>query len=167
MSGIERRPTLIEAGVSGAAAVTAVAAVGATSTAGLAFGTVGSVAIAFGLIRGTRAAIDGGSLALFLGVVASGLAVDGVEAALVGTVATVVAWDLGQGAIDLGDQIGRDSSTARLESVHVVSSLLVGLLSATVGYAIYVVGSGGQPAAVVVLLLAAFLVTVGLGHRQD
>ncbi|WP_449289598.1 DUF7519 family protein [Natronobacterium lacisalsi] len=90
-----------------------------------------------------------------------------VEPTLVGAVATVLAWDRAQAAIDLGEQLGREARTLRLEAVGLASSLVVGLASATVGYAIYVVGSGGQPvSALVLLLLAAVLLTVGLGSKR-
>ncbi|WP_254768732.1 DUF7519 family protein [Salinilacihabitans rarus] len=168
MSEIVRRPTTVAAGVAGVAALVAVAAAGLGSTAGLALGAIGAAGVAAGLARGARPGVDVGCLVLFLGVVAGGLGIGSVELTLIGTVATVVAWDLAQGAIDLGDQLGRGARTARLEAVHAVSSLLVGLTAAAAGYAVYLVGAGGRPvSAAVLLLIAAILLTVGLGSGRS
>ncbi|MFC4246321.1 hypothetical protein ACFOZ7_04850 [Natribaculum luteum] len=163
MSEITRRPTTVGSAVAVVAAVVALAA-SASSTSGLVFGFAGVGVVTVGVTRGRRRAVDIGALALFLGVVTGGLAGGSVEATLLGTVGTVLAWDCGQSAVDLGEQLGREADTWRLEAVHAGSSLLVGLASATIGYAAYVVAGGGQPVAAVVLLLtAAILVTIGLG----
>lgn len=167
MTDVTRKPTRLSSVGAGVAAVVAVLASGAGSVAGLAFAAMGLVILAAGLVRGHRTAVDVGGVVLFFGVLAGGLEATAVGPTVVATVATVLAWDLGHGAIDLGEQLGREARTSRLEAVHALSSLLVGLLSGTVGYAVYVVGGGGQPvAAAVLLVLAAALITIGLGTRR-
>lgn len=166
MSEIVRRPTRVASVAAVVAALLAVGLAGLGSRSGLVVAALGALGLAAGLARGNRRAVDGGCLLAFVGVVIGGLGADAVEPTVIATVATVVAWDLGQDAVDLGDQLGREASTARLEGVHVFSSVLVGLLSATLGYAVYVFAADGQPVAVVVfLLLAACFVTMGLGTR--
>ncbi|WP_255167473.1 DUF7519 family protein [Natrononativus amylolyticus] len=166
MSEITRRPTRIASVVAAGAAIVAVAAVAMGSLNATAIAVLGAGTLGAGLIRGHRLAVDVGSLFVFGGVVVSGIGSETVEPTMVATVATVVAWDLGQDSIDLGDQLGREAETARLEAVHVVSSLFVGLLAATLGYAVFAFAAGGQPAgAVVLLLLAACFVVMGLGSR--
>ncbi|WP_436344348.1 DUF7519 family protein [Natronorubrum sp. FCH18a] len=166
--GITRRPTLVLS----TAAIVAVL-IGLLSTvvgpsSALAFGGVGAVVFAIGLVRSRRSALDAGAVILFAGIVVAGLDRTAVEPTVVGTIAVVVAWDLGHSAVALGDQLGREAQTVRLEAVHVVSSLLIGLLAGTVGYAVYVVAGGSQPAAAAVfLLLAAVLLIVGLGRGRD
>ncbi|WP_121740801.1 DUF7519 family protein [Natronorubrum halophilum] len=165
---VTRRPTLILSGVAAAGVLLALLAVGAGTTVGLAVGSVGAVVFVVGLVRVSPPALDTGAVLLFVGLVVGGLEQTAVEPTVIGTMATVVAWDLGHSAVDLGAQLGREAGTSRLEAVHAVSSLTVGLLSGTVGYAVYLVGGGSQPvAAAVLLLLAAVLFTVGLGTQRS
>lgn len=166
MSEITRRPTLLAGTIASGGAVCAVAAAGLTSTTGLAVGLVGAALFVAGMGFGSRKTVDLGCLVLFGGVVVGGL--DGaLEVTLLGTVAAVVAWDLGGSAIDLGDQLGRETSTVRLEAVHAASTLVVGLASVTLGYTVYVVAAAGQPVdALVLLLLAGATATLALGARR-
>ncbi|AEH35386.1 DUF7519 family protein [Halopiger xanaduensis] len=164
---ITRKPTRVASVAAALAALVAVFA-GAAAPAGLAFGAVGALALAAALVLGHRTAADVGAVALFFGVVAGGLEATPVAATIVGTIATVLAWDFAHTAIDVGEQLGREARTIRLEAVAIVSSLLVGLVTGTIGYAVYVAGAGSQPvAAVVLLLVAGLLVTVGLGSGRD
>lgn len=167
MTEITRRPTVRSSIVAAVAAVVAVFAAGIGGTSALAFAAFGLVVFAVGLGIGHGRAVDAGALVVFFGVVVGGLGTITVGPTVVGTIATVVAWDVAHGAIDLGDQLGREAETGRLEAVQVVSSLLVGLLSGTAGYAVYVVGGEGQPTgAVVLLVVAAVLIVVGFGGRD-
>lgn len=162
-----RRPTTIDGGVAAGSAVLAAATAAYGSLPAFGAALVGASLLALGLLYGRRPAVDVAALLLFVGVLAGGFAGDSVEATLVGTVACVIAWDLGQCAIDLGEQLGREADTTRLEVVHVASSVLIGVVTVGAGYALYVVAVGGQPAAaLVLLLLAAALVTIGLGARR-
>lgn len=164
---ITRKPTLVSSLAAVGAVIVAVLAAALGSSTGLAFGAVGAVVLGAGLAVGNRTAIDVGSVVLFFGVVAGGLGATAVGPTVVGTIATVLAWDVAHTAIDVGEQLGREAPTLRLEAVAIVSSLLVGLVAGTIGYAVYVVGAGEQPvAALVLLLLAAALITVGLGTRR-
>lgn len=168
MTAITRKPTVRSSVVAGAAALVAVVAAGIGATGGLAFAAFGLVVFAVGLLIGHDRGVDAGAFALFFGVGVGGLQTTTVEPTVVGTVATVVAWDVAHGAIDLGDQLGREAETSRLEAVQVVSSLLVGLLSGTAGYAVYVVGGEGRPiAAVVLLVVAAVLIVIGFGSQRS
>lgn len=165
--GVTRRPTPVSSAIAVVAAIGAAAIGGSASAAGLAIGLAGVIVLLAGLARGARTGVDLGSLALFLGVVAGGIEGVSVELTLIATVSTVLAWDLGSNAIDLGDQLGREANTSRLETVHAGSSLLVGLATATTGYAVYVFTADEQPAsAVALLLVAAFLVTLGLATSR-
>lgn len=163
-----RRPTTIDGGAATGGAFLAVAAAGYGSLPGLGVAAVGTVVLALGLRYGRRPAVDAAGLVLLVGVLTGGFEGGSVEATLVGAVGCVVAWDLGQCAIDLGEQLGREADTTRLEVVHVASSALIGLVTVSVGYALYVVAADGQPAAALVfLLLAGALVTIGLGARRS
>ena len=161
------RPTVVSAALAATAALVAVVVGTAVSSTAVAIGVAGTLVFAAGASRGSRIAVDLGCLAIFLGVVAGGIQGGSVERTLLAAVATVFAWDLGGNAIDLGEQLGREADTRRLEAVHAGSSLLVGLSAATLGYAIYVFAADGQPAsAVSLLLVATLLVTLGLGASR-
>ncbi|MDJ1431797.1 hypothetical protein [Halostagnicola sp. A-GB9-2] len=170
MNELTRQPTTLSGSVAVAGAVVAVLAAGIGSGYGLGIGFLGLATLAFGLIRGHRGAIDIGSLTIFVGVVVSGLQGESVELTVLATIGVVLAWDLGQDATDLGEQLGREAETRRLEAVHIISSILIGLVAATVGYGVYIFASDGQPVAGVVLLVlaAAFLVVaLGSSHRRN
>ncbi|AGB37614.1 DUF7519 family protein [Natronococcus occultus] len=164
MSEITRRPTIASSVAAAVAVLVAVLAAGSQAASALGFAAVGGLVFVVGLALGRHRAVDVGALVVLFGVVAGGLEATAVEPTIVAAVATVVAWDLAHGAIALGDQLGRGAETRRLEAVRVSSSLLVGLASGTVGYAVYVFGGSGQPvAAVTLLLVAAVLIVVGFG----
>ena len=166
MSELTHLPTRLASVAAGLAGIVAVATAAVGSVDAIAIAVVGFICLSAGLVRGTRLAVDVGCLLVFAGVVVSGLGSDSVELTMLGTVAVVIAWDLGQDGIDLGEQLGRETATARLETVHIVSSLFVGLLAATLGYGVYLFAADGQPAsAVVLLLLAACFVVIGLSSR--
>lgn len=162
------RPTVVSSVAAVLAAAVAVLLVGLVDATGVAIGVAGVVVLTVALVDGRRDAVDLGALLVFAGVLYGGLAVPAaVESTLLGTVSIVLAWDRAHAAIDLGQQLGREPPTRRLEAVGFASSLLVGLGAATLGYAVYVVGVGGQPvAALVLLLLTAVFVTIGLGTRR-
>ncbi|OVE85182.1 hypothetical protein B2G88_07315 [Natronolimnobius baerhuensis] len=165
---LTHKPTLLSSGVALVAAVVATAVAGLASTTGLGFGAVGALAIGAGLATGGRTFVDVGAVAVFFGVVVAGLEATVVGPTVFGTIAVVLAWDLAHTAIDIGEQLGRETQTRRLEAVAIVSSLLVGLLAGAIGYAVFIAGAGGQPVAMVVLLLlAAALITIGLGKRRQ
>ncbi|TYT62536.1 hypothetical protein FYC77_08145 [Natrialba swarupiae] len=167
-----RRPTVVASTVALAAVALALVIVASASLTGGGVVLAGGLALAWGLIGpvpgSRRWLVDAGSLATFAGVVVSGLEGALVEPTLVATVCTVVAWDLAGSAIDLGDQLGREADTRRLEGVHAVSSVLVGLATMAIGYGTFVSAADGQPvAAVALLLLAGTLATIALGIRRS
>lgn len=167
MTDPTRRPTAVNASIAGGCALLVVAVCAVASVSAVAVAAGGGLVLVLGLVRGVDEAVDVGCLGLFGGVLAGALAGGSVELTLVGTVATVVAWDLGRSALDLGEQLGREADTARLEAVHAGSSALVGLVTVTAGYGLYALAADGQPVwAVALLLAAAALVTVGLRVRS-
>ncbi|SDR08119.1 DUF7519 family protein [Natronobacterium texcoconense] len=167
---LTRKPTIASSVAAVVTATVAALVAGLVSVTALGVGVAGVVVLAVGLAIGNRDAVDVGALVVFLGILLAGLqgGATAVEPTLVGTIATVLAWDRAHAAIDLGEQLGREPPTLRLEAVGFASSLLVGLLAGTFGYAVYVFGGGGQPVpALVLLLLAALFITIGLGAGKE
>lgn len=160
---IDRSPSLLSAALAATAAAIAAATVAFASAAGLAVAAPGFVLVAAGVLRGWRRAITLGAAALFLGVLVGGLSAASVPLLLPGAIASVLAYDFGEQAINVGEQLGRDSDATRLEAMHAAGSTLVAAGTGGLGYAIYLGATGGQPVtALVFLLLAAVVLTSAL-----
>ncbi|MFC4407466.1 DUF7519 family protein [Haloarchaeobius iranensis] len=166
MTEIDRRPVRLSAIVSlGAAAVAALAAILTASVGGVVAG-LGIVALAPGLVVGSRRLVHAGGVVLAAGMVVAGATGAGAAAELfllVGTAATVVAWDVGQNAVGLGQQLGQEAETTRAELAHIGATLVVGGVTVGVAYGLYQVAGTGQPLpALVMLLVAALVLTTAL-----
>lgn len=161
MSEIDRSPARLSGGLSLGAGGVAVAA-GGTALGG-ALGVGGLLLLAVGQLRGTRAAVTAGAWLALAGIVVAGTAGASPAVMLVGTAAAVLAWDFGEQAINLGEQLGRSARTRNAELVHAANSTLVAVAAVAVGYGLFLAGSGGQPVtALVVLLGAALLLAAAL-----
>lgn len=137
------------------------------SGAGAMVGAAGLTLLGAATVGGWRRLVDLAGLVLALAVVTTGLRVpsSGVDpvAALVvlaAAVAAVVAWDVATNAIDMGEQLGRESDTIRAEASHALASTTVGVLVAGGAYSVFRLSSGGQPVAALALMLLAMLVLV-------
>lgn len=153
----------LDGSVAVAAALVGAAAAGPFSTTAMALAGVGLVLLAGGVVRDSRRLLTAGGLGLLGGALAAGAAGAPVLPVLVGVAATVAAWDLGCRGVDLRAQLGETTDTGRLEAVHVAVSVGASALIAGLGWALYSVGTGGQPvAALALLLVAAALVASAL-----
>lgn len=156
---VDRSPPRIAGAVAVGAAVVAVG-VTLLSPLGLLTGALGLVCLLNGLLWPSRRALTAGACLLFAGVLLAG--VDGAPAGpvLLGTVAAVVAWDVGHVAIGIGRQLGRRATTRRLEATRAAVGVGVGLTAAALGYVVFRLGAGGRPTTALVLLLFAGVVLV-------
>lgn len=163
MTVVNRRPARISRWLSGFAGVLALVMSGFYSWPALLVGALGAVILYAGLLRGMTGAVTTGAFGLFIAAILAGVQRAPVLPVLTSVTLAVVAWDIGGNAISIGEQLGRDAETTRIEIVHSVASLTVGVVTAGIGYAIYWVGTGGQPvAAVVFLVLGAVLLIATL-----
>lgn len=131
-------------------------------------GYLGAVVLFLGVMplygSGSRWLVKAGAGLVLAGVLLAGLLNSaGFGSLLLATAGSVVAWDLGENAIGIGEQLGRETPTARIEGVHALGSVAVG------GVAVWSVqfASGWTPAdaslsSVLVLLLAVLAFTVAL-----
>ncbi|WP_439025781.1 DUF7519 family protein [Haloarchaeobius sp. DT45] len=158
---IDRRPVRLSAVVAlGAGAFAALAAV-LTASAGVIGGAIGMLALAPGVVLGYRRLVHLGAVGLLGGLVFAGATGSGPSAELlmlVGTTATVLAWDVGQNAIGLGEQLGRETETTRAELAHIGGSVTVGVLTAGTAFGVYQVATEGQPLVALALLLVAVVI---------
>jgi hypothetical protein len=117
----------------------------------------GGVTLAVGAVRGWRAPVTAGAALLFGAVLfGAGGAPDPLFSLLGGALA-VVAWDVAEFGVGVGEQLGREAPTARLEVAHAAASAIVGLLAVTAAYGVYAVAWDGLPTVALVCLLAAAL----------
>lgn len=145
-----------------AAGLALVTTLGGTPTS-VGVALIGAAVLALGVLAGSSTALDAGAGLLFLGVVLTAAFAASPALPLVGAVATVVAWDVGDTGISLGRQLGTAAETSRLEAVHAATSVGVGLAAAIGAYAVYVLAAGNQPLpALVLLLFAAVVLTAAL-----
>lgn len=136
---------------------TAVAVVSTAVFSGLAlpFGAVGAVLVTASMLRfHSRRWLTVGIVFVFAGLVLSAaLGVLTGELALVGAVATLVAWDAGQFGFSVGDHLGRDARTRRLVVVHTAATTAFLGLMGLVAFGVFRVSGSNQPATAVALLV--------------
>ncbi|UPV98996.1 hypothetical protein M0R88_10700 [Halorussus gelatinilyticus] len=160
---IDRSPARLSSALAVSAAALAAGTSALTTSTALALGVAGFVVVALGVVRGSRRAITLGATALLVGALVGGLFSGAPYFLLPGVIATVLAWDFGEQAINVGEQLGREADTTQLEVTHAAGSTVVGVGAGALGYGIYLVSSGGQPVpALVFLLLAAVVLTSAL-----
>lgn len=140
----------------------------ATAQVELLPGMVGLVLLAAGVVRvrggWARYLVMSGTGLLLIGVLLSGV-VHGASRPflLAGAAATVVAWDVGEQGINLGEQVGSRASTWSAELVHAGASALVGAIGIGLAFGVYAVGFERVPLVGLLLLLAgAVTLTVAL-----
>lgn len=165
MTGTEitRRPSarsLLVSGVAGATAAVATLVGGALPAVVTALGVL---TLLVGVRTARHGVVDAGGFVAVLGVAIAALNDATAPPVLVGTAASVVAWDAGTNAVSLGRQLGREADTARVETLHALAGSAVGLVAAAVGFALFAVGPTRQPVTTLfVLLVAAVLLVVAL-----
>lgn len=82
---------------------------------------------------------------------------------LAGAASTVVAWDAGEQAVNLGEQVGARAESWSAELVHSAGSIGVGVVAVGLAYGSYLVGPTEVPLAGLLLLTAgAVMVTAAL-----
>lgn len=163
MTTVDHAPTVPSRVIATVAATLAFVATlqGSPGSVGLAL--LGASTLALGAFTGSRVALDGGAGILFLGVVLAAAFTTQPIVPLLGGVATVVAWDVGDTGISLGRQLGTAAAASRLEAVHAAASAAVGLAAVLISAAVFTFAAGNQPLpALVLLLFAAVVLTATL-----
>jgi len=160
MSEISREPSRFGIGVAAGFGLLSVAATAVVvSTAG-AVAAVGLVVLLAGLALPSRRLITNGGAIQLAGVLYAGYTGAPALPLLVAALMGVLAWDVASNAVSVGEQLGRESSTLRGETVHAASSFVVGSVAVGVGYAVYLAAAGGQPMAAVFLLVVGAVALV-------
>lgn len=145
------------------AAVAATALAGLYSWSALGFATGGLLLLAGGIRAPRRGAVTAGAAAIFVGVLLAGLNGTNELLLLLSGTATIVAWDSACTAIGVGEHLGADALTTRLELVKVTATVLVGVVAVVGSYGMYtLVTVEGPVAAVLFFALAVVLIASAL-----
>lgn len=155
-------PPRVDLALSLVAALGVVAAISTTAVLPVAVATGGLLLFAIGLLWRSRTWLSGGALALFGGAVTAALVASRPLPVLLGGAAAMLAWDVGERALTLGEQLGRAGATRRLRVARTGSSATVGALGVGTGYAVLTVGAGSIPLLALVALLLGTVVVVAL-----
>lgn len=164
MKEITRRPSRFGIALAVTLALVSLVATATASTIGAAAALVGVLALTAGLMAASQRVVSIGGALQIVGVLYAGYVGGAPEPLLAGALTAVLAWDAGSYAIAIGAQLGRETSTARAETVHSAASLAVGSLAVVVGYAVFAAAAGSQPLAAL-LLLAGGAVALVTGLR--
>lgn len=154
---ITRKPATLSSGLAVFAALLAVVSTLAGGGVAVGLAGIGVPVLGLALLAGYPRAIDFAGLLLLSGVTYAGVVGASIPVVLVGTVATVLAWDTANYAFSVGFQLGRETRTERVESLHAAGSTGVGVVVAVTGYALYLGGADGLPVTTVVVLLLGAL----------
>lgn len=165
MTEVVRSPTRVGSAVAIAAAGLAVAVLALGGVLGAAPAVVGLALVGVGVTRGRRSALTGGVALVLLGALAA--AATGALALypMLAAALAIVAWDVGENAIGLGEQLGRAARTTHAELTHAVVSSVVGVGTAIGAFYLYRVAQGGRPLPALVLLLIAAVVLTTILRR--
>jgi len=149
---ITRRPSRFGVGSALSLALLSVLATAIASVVGAAAALAGTVLLAAGLLAASQRTVSVAGVLLVVGVLYAGYVGGAPEPLLFGALTGVLAWDAASNAIAIGNQLGRETSTARVETVHTAASLAVGALSVVIGYLVFAVAAGSQPLSALLLL---------------
>jgi len=126
---------VVGAGLVGGAIVWGIAvAGGAAEILTVLPGYLGAAVLLLGVLpsygSGSRWLVKAGAGLVLATVLITGLLNSaGFERLLVATAASVVAWDLGENAINVGEQLGRETATGSIEAAHALGTVTVAVVA--------------------------------------
>lgn len=155
------RPSNVGQGLTLAAALVAALSLAPVVSA-VGVGLLATALSAYGLRRQSRTALDVAVATLVVALLVGGLYGTPPELLVVSAVTTVLAWDIADNALTVGEQLGRRARTERLELVHAAATLSVAVVGAAVAYGVFRLAGGGRPLLALVLLLLGATLTVAV-----
>lgn len=130
----------------------------AVSVYTLVAGVVGIVLLVIGVVRGSSRIFTIGTAMLFVGVVIAGMVGMAPVFLLVAALLVATVWEVGQNGFSIAEEVGKEVPTLRIELVHLTSSIVVLVAGVSIGYAVFLTATGGQPAIALVALLVGVIV---------
>lgn len=135
----------------------------AVSVYTLVAGAIGTVLLIVSVVRGSSRLFTIGTAMLFSGIVIAGMQGVAPMFLLLAAFLVMIAWEVGQNGFSIAEEVGHEVPTFRIELVHVVSSIVVLAVGVSVGYAVFLAATGGQPVlALVALLVGAVTLLIAL-----
>lgn len=122
--------------------------------------TIGVGAVIIGLTRGSRGVVLVGVTIQFGSVLVAALGALRFELVLVASLAVLFAWDFGEQAISIVEQLGVAGGGTRPLVVHAAGASLVGTLLFVGVYGLYRLAGNGQPVSALALLLGGGVLVV-------
>lgn len=161
-------PPYVASGFAIGGALVVIATVGAASFTAALTAALGTWVVGAGLSRGGERIATGGAALLFGGILVAGLEGAPELLLLVAAVGTAIAFDGSRYAVRLGYQIGREAPTASAEIAHISVIAVTTVVTAGVGYLVFLIGAGEQTTTTLVALLVATLLLIsGLYIREN
>ncbi|WP_267642391.1 DUF7519 family protein [Haloarchaeobius amylolyticus] len=125
-----------------------------------------TIALAPGRGDSTRTLLKAGSGFVFLAVLVAGVTqLADFDALLLSGVAAVVAWDAGETAVNVGEQLGQEPTTWPVEAAHLAGTLVVGAVTVALGRVAQGLGTPGLPLTQFAFLLVAVVVLAAALHE--
>ena len=116
-------------------------------------GVLATAVFAVGLRRESRRLLDTAAGTLVAALLVGGVYGVPAELLVLSTATAVLAWDVADNALTVGEQLGRAARAERLELVHAAATLTVAVVGSAFAYGVYQLAGGGRPLLAVVLLL--------------
>ena len=138
----------------------AVCALVLPSMLAVAVGLAGTTLVAAGIVFRSRRTVGYGTLVLLATVTLSGVEGGTPARVVLSTSLALLAWDTGRYGITVGEQLGRDAATTRLELAHATAIASVSAAAGAVGYATFLFVDGGESGVAIVTLTVGVLVLV-------
>ncbi|MFC6992373.1 hypothetical protein ACFQH3_11820 [Haladaptatus sp. GCM10025707] len=160
MSDIDRTPPDFGRVLTMGVALVAVLVAAYAGPATLLLALAGLVSMGIGVLRGRRLGVTVGAGVLFVALLLAGVSGFSTPLTLLGAGAAILAWDVGENAVSLGEQLGRETATKRAQLVHAGGSLVVALLVGTLAVGVFELATGTNSlTALVLLLIGALMLT--------
>lgn len=164
MSDFDDRPPLFGVAVAALLGTVALLASLAGHPAGIALVAAAVGVLVAGTVLGSRRLPIAGVGLAWVGFLLQAVLGAGPVAPLVGGAAAVVAWDVADHAIGLGEQVGRAARSRHAVLAHAAFGSVVAGAVVAVGVALFRIAPGDRPfGALLFLLLATLLIPIALG----
>lgn len=128
-------------------------------------GVIGAVLVIAGVRRLSRSLINRASAMLAVAPLVAGFEYAPPVVVLVSLTTAVLAWDTGNMAVSIATQLGRHSSTIRIEGVHLAGSLGTGIALVGIGTLLFESASGVYPVSALVFLIIAAVMLLVVAHH--